>query len=331
MPAVPFRAGTVPGVLAPAAVAGPGPQVLLADVSEFQPDITDAAYLAWSKAIIIRGLYGTTVDTAWYGGARRADLHDGGVAFLGIYQFLTAAEDAATQAEALVALLGDLRPGELPVCDLEVGAGDQAGRWAAWKQVITRAWPGTGPWLYSGLDFAEGAGLEADWVAAYQPGEPGTGHKLWQFTDAYQVPGVGTCDCSVFHGTIGELAACGWKAPAETTGSKESDMGVQVTGIPLPAWDAAKGANQQAVTIDLGTAGTCKKISFSSDWTLGGGTTQPELRVAVHSAGQSFTQVIDSVKVPAAGKAVVTFAADDVDYVSVARASDSAALVSAGA
>jgi hypothetical protein len=321
-----FRAGLVPEVTGPAALSViTAPAVLLADVSEFQPAVTDAVYLAWSKAIVIRAAYGSRTDNAWYNGTRRAGLHAGGVRFLGIYQYLTAGEDPAVQAEALVRLLGDLQPGELPVCDLEEGTGDQAGRWAAWKAVITRAWPGCSPWLYSGLDFGEAHGLAPQWQAAYQPGEPGTPHKLWQFTSTYQVPGVGTCDCSVFHGTISELAAFGW--PAQPVKEPEAEMTVQVCPVPLPAWAAAGG--QGAVTVDLGTAGSCKEIRFSSDWSLGKAV-QPELRVAVHSAKDGFTQ-IDQVKVPAAGRTVVTFKAGDADYVSVARANDSAAAVSAGA
>jgi peptidoglycan hydrolase-like protein with peptidoglycan-binding domain len=43
-------------------------------------------------------------------------------------------------------------------------------------------------------------------VAAYQASEPPGPHRLWQFTETYRVPGVGISDCSVFHGTIDQLA-----------------------------------------------------------------------------------------------------------------------------
>jgi peptidoglycan hydrolase-like protein with peptidoglycan-binding domain len=43
-----------------------------------------------------------------------------------------------------------------------------------------------------------------------QPAEPRSLHRLWQFTDSFPVPGVGRCDASVFHGTIGQLAALGY-------------------------------------------------------------------------------------------------------------------------
>src|SRR4249920_2362954 len=109
---VPFRAardGETP-LLAGAAhltassTAG-GSVVLLADVSEFQHDIADATYLRWSKAIVIRALYGTRVDKAWFGGGRRDALHAGGVKFLGIYAYITS-QDVTAQARALISLLG---------------------------------------------------------------------------------------------------------------------------------------------------------------------------------------------------------------------------------
>lgn len=75
----PFRAGRTSGIQPQA--AGPlftGTYTLLADCSEFQPDIADLTYLKWSKAIVIRAAYGDQHDdAAWYGGARRADLHAG--------------------------------------------------------------------------------------------------------------------------------------------------------------------------------------------------------------------------------------------------------------
>jgi len=217
--AVTFRAGGAGGQSAPAAPPSPGPVVLMADVSEFQAEITDATYLAWSKAVIIRAMYGAGhVDGAWYGGQRREQLLSGGAQFLGLYQYLVATEDAATQARALAALLGHLNPGEYVIADIEEGAGPQQARWLAWADVM-HGELGFAPGSYSGLDFAYAAGLDpVDWVAAYQATEPAMPHKLWQFTDAYTVPGVGTADCSLFRGTIGQLRALaygGTPAPAQ--------------------------------------------------------------------------------------------------------------------
>jgi peptidoglycan hydrolase-like protein with peptidoglycan-binding domain len=208
-----FRAGggsgetplpAAPAAMAPAAV---GARVMCADISEFQSDIADKAYLAWSKAIIIRAMYGDQHDDrAWYGGARRAALHAGGVRFLGIYAYLVAGQDPVTQGEALVHMVGKLQPGEKLIADIEEGSGDLEETFRIWASVVGGS-TGDAPWCYSGLNFAAVHGLApVDWVAAYQGTEPSVAHELWQFTDAYQVPGVGTCDCSVFHGTIDELA-----------------------------------------------------------------------------------------------------------------------------
>jgi len=219
---VPFRAGRLDGETpAPAAARTPrvasGSVVLLADCSEFQPDIADAAYLRWSKAIVIRALYGTRIDKAWYGGARRDALHAGGARFIGIYAYITA-QDVTAQAKALVSLLGRLRPGEKVIADIEEGTGKQLARWVTWAKVINAAL-GDPPWDYSGLNYAAAHGLQpVTWVAAYGPREPDPPHQLWQFTDAFAVPGVGTADCSVFHGSIDDLAALayqGAKQPAK--------------------------------------------------------------------------------------------------------------------
>ena len=207
---VPFRDGMTPGegraVAFPQADAA---KVLLADVSEFQPQIADATYLAWSKAIVIRAAYGAGHDDrAWYGGERRRLLHEGGVKFLGIYQYLVAGQSGALQAQAFRDLVGDIRPGEVLIADYEEGSRTVLTDWYnKMHQLYPKdAWPYM--WTYTGLNFGTEHGvLPVEWIAAYQAAEPSSPHTLWQFTDAYQVPGVGTCDCSVYHGTIGELAA----------------------------------------------------------------------------------------------------------------------------
>jgi hypothetical protein len=225
------------------------PAVMLADVSEFEPQVNDPVYLAWSKAIIIRALYGSQHDdAAWYGGQRRDLLHAGGARFLGIYAYITAGEDAAVQAHALVSLLGHLRPGEKLIADLEEGDGNQAARWRQWSAVITAAYGAqASPWLYSGLDYAASHGLSPEWTAAYQGTEPAAPHLLWQFSDAYPVPGVGLADCSVFRGTIDQLAAYGWQeAPANWTFGPPANL--KATGghttVRL-AWDAPAGAPER--------------------------------------------------------------------------------------
>jgi hypothetical protein len=190
-----------------------GPVTYVPDVSEFQPDIHDAVLLKWTKAVIIRAMYGSVHDDkAWFGGQRRAQLHQQGAVFVGIYQYVVADQSAVVQAKALLDLIGPLRPGEMIFGDFEEGAGNQSGRWQAWAKTI-HAGTGEQPRLYSGLAYAASHGLAPDWVAAYQRREPAGRHILWQFTDRQQVPGVGTCDCSVFHGSAEELAALARPAP----------------------------------------------------------------------------------------------------------------------
>jgi hypothetical protein len=216
MTVTPFRAGGETAA-APRALqhftALTVPFVLLADVSEFQPDIADALYLAWSKAIVIRAAYGDQHDDhAWYGGARRDALHAGGVRFLGIYQYLVAGQDGAAQADAFHRLVGGLRPGEVLIADFEEG---QHGMLTAWyNRMLTLGYPARYLWTYSGLNFGQANGaLPVEWIAAYGQSEPDSPHKLWQFTSTFSVPGVGTADCSIFHGSIDDLAALACQAP----------------------------------------------------------------------------------------------------------------------
>jgi len=217
---VPFRAGragqatAAAHLVTPSVVTGSAGQVvLLADVSEFQPDIADATYLRWSQAIVIRALYGTRVDKAWFGGARRDALHAGGARFIGIYAYIRGDQDVTAQAKALISLVGKLRPGEKLIADIEEGTGSQQARWVTWAKAVN-AGLGDPPWDYSGLFFARDHGLQpVTWVAAYGTREPDPPHQLWQFTDAFKVPGVGVCDCSVFHGSIDDLAALAYQGP----------------------------------------------------------------------------------------------------------------------
>lgn len=216
---VPFRAGDLEGRTASAEelarISFPGDFVLLADVSEFEPQVNDPVYLAWSKAIIIRAAYGTShQDHAWYGGQRRQLLHDGGARFLGIYQYLVNGQDGGAQADALHAQVGAIQPGEVIVADYEEGQHAMLSQW--YNRMLALGYPQPQLWTYSYPYFglAHGA-FPCEWVASYSLSEPMTPplvpHKLWQFTSSFPVPGVGIADCSVYHGTIDELAALAYK------------------------------------------------------------------------------------------------------------------------
>ena len=214
----PFRAGSeAAAAAAPLAqphvtAATTSPSVLLADVSEFQPDIADAVYLRWSKAIVIRAAYGNQHDDkAWYGGARRDALHSGGARFVGIYQYLVAGQDGTSQANALHRLVGAIRPGEVLIADFEEGQHAMLTAW--YNRMIALGYPAKYLWTYSGLNFGQVNGaLPVQWLAAYRATEPSSPHKLWQFTSSYNVPGVGLTDASIFHGSIDQLAALAYQA-----------------------------------------------------------------------------------------------------------------------
>lgn len=204
---VAFRAGgTTPADL-PRVVSEAGELTYLADVSEFQPNVADKTYLSWSKAICVRAAFGNAHDDgAWYNGARRKALHDGGVRFLGIYQFLVAGEDGTSQANALHDLVGPLEEGEVLIADFEQGTKPMLSAW--YNRMLALGYPGKYLWTYTGLWFGEQQGaLPVQWLADYTSVEPSGQHVLWQFTSNFSVPGVGTADCSVFHGTIDQLAA----------------------------------------------------------------------------------------------------------------------------
>ena len=189
--------------------------IYLADISEFQPNIDDKAYVAWSHAIIIRALYGTNhVDKAWYGGARRAELHKAGISFLGIYQYLVAGQSGTAQAQAFHNLVGPIQQGEVFIADFEEGSKSMLTDWYNEMKVLygTALFADKHVWTYTGEYFGEqNHVLPVEWIAAYQAVAPASPHILWQFTDKYPVPGVGTCDVSEYTGTIDQLAALAYK------------------------------------------------------------------------------------------------------------------------
>jgi len=194
--------------------------ILLPDCSEFQLNADMAGIKhANGGAAIIRACDGASHADHVFPRLRH-DAHQAGFAFLGIYQFLDAGTSVTAQARVFCALVGTLAPHEIPILDLEVGTGSQAGRAAEWLATVGMTL-GKRPWLYSGLSFAQTHGLAPifdgpdvhTWVAAYGSQEPALGHTLWQCTDGKDGihitdwPGAGRCDTSIYHGTLTELAA----------------------------------------------------------------------------------------------------------------------------
>ena len=157
---------------------------------------------------MIRAAYGSQHDDkAWYGGQRRALLHKGGALFVGLYQYLVAGQDGGAQAQAFHRIVGPIQHGEVFIADFEVGNHAMLTSW--YNTMLKLYGKGIAPylWTYTGLSFGQANGaLPVQWIADYST-EPSSPHLLWQFTDAYHVPGVGVADCSLFRGSIGQLAA----------------------------------------------------------------------------------------------------------------------------
>lgn len=259
-----FRAGAAPGEQPPppaALAAHPAvvlpDVVLMADISEFQPDVNDAMYLAWSQAVIIRAAYGARHDDrAWFGGQRRDLLHAGGVRFLGIYQYVVAGQDVAAQAREFCRLIGRPRAGEYYLADIEEGSGNLRHAWNTWTTVVVSTLGAVPCGNYSGRFFARDHGLApVDWIASYGTAEPPEPHLLWQFTDAFDVPGIGRCDCSVFHGSIDQLASLGYQPPANRPATTEDDM-------PSGLITSPAGVRESRTW----PAGRTRQIVLYSDW-----------------------------------------------------------------
>jgi GH25 family lysozyme M1 (1,4-beta-N-acetylmuramidase) len=198
------------------------PDLVIVDVSEFQPGIDHAALVAGLRAqyggavAICRVNYGTghvdgQIDRN-IDGFRAA-----GADALGLYCYLVAGQDPVAQAEMFARVVlahAGLRANEFVVCDDEEGAGDQSGRVDAFLDrcdASLRESAGQDAW-YSGLSFSITHNLPAArghrWVAAYGAPEPSAPHDLWQFTDRQSLPGIaGPCDASVFHGSIADFLA----------------------------------------------------------------------------------------------------------------------------
>jgi GH25 family lysozyme M1 (1,4-beta-N-acetylmuramidase) len=202
------------------------PVLLLPDLSEFQASADMGGIKRQNGgAAIVRLAYGDGHDDAT-GIRLRKDAAKAGFRFLGLYMYLVAGQSVLAQAERFVQLAGKLAPHEIPVVDVEEGAGSQLSRARAWLSYVDQHLGLSGlplhrrSWLYTGESFASSANLlpivrsgRHAWIAAYGDTEPSLGQTLWQCTDGRtgshitSWPGAGKCDTSVFNGTLAELAA----------------------------------------------------------------------------------------------------------------------------
>lgn len=169
-------------------------------------------------AVILRAHSGRGVDPLFK--ARQADARRF-QKVRGFYLYLVADRDAGVQAAEAASAIGRLLPGEFCVVDVEEGAGNQAKRAEAACAVLDSMCGGR-TWVYSGLSFygQHLAGLNRPlWLAAYRSTEPtAPKHLLWQHTSSEPHPGIGPCDCSIFHGTVTQLRALVTAAPPHPSG-----------------------------------------------------------------------------------------------------------------
>jgi len=214
--------------------------LLLPDVSEFQTGPTAPNWVGIKKqnggAGICRVGYGSHhLDHMFV--TNYTSLKTNHFSFIGLYHYLIASQDAATQAAQFCAWVGPpsaIAPGTVFMCDLEEGGGNQFGRANSWLDHVDKFYNldskplNVRSWLYSGQSFAVAAGLSPifnsarrTWVASYKATEAGLlPHTLWQSTNGKvganitNWAGCGKCDTSQYNGTLAQLAATGWDTPA---------------------------------------------------------------------------------------------------------------------
>jgi GH25 family lysozyme M1 (1,4-beta-N-acetylmuramidase) len=108
--------------------------LLLPDLSEFQPAADMAGIRRQNGgAAIIRAAYGDEHPDKVFARLRAAAA---GFEFLGIYHYIVAGQNIVSQAHAFCDIVGKLRPGEVPIIDIEEGDGSQYSRTMDWASVV---------------------------------------------------------------------------------------------------------------------------------------------------------------------------------------------------
>jgi hypothetical protein len=288
--------------------------MIFPDLSEYQATADITGIRKQTSAIILRVAYGANHPDEVFA-KFRSEAHAAGYVFVGLYQYLVASQDVASQAMAFCKLVGKLQPGEIPILDLEEGSGNQLARADAWYAYVDAYFSldklplGNRSWIYSNPSFAKTAGLtmlfasSRGWLADYATTEPTQPpHTLWQSTDgktgAYQMSwaGCGKCDTNYYPGTAQQLAAMAYQPP---TPQEEEMLNVQVPSggksfVPFPA-----GSFKRAVVF----------ADFVSQ------TESVTVRLALHSASKGFT--VHNIDLVGTTPYVVTFPTTDVDAASI--------------
>jgi GH25 family lysozyme M1 (1,4-beta-N-acetylmuramidase) len=226
-----------------------GPTVLGIDVSIYQHAVNWSAVKGSGvEFAIARVSDGTgSIDSTFAGnwaGMKAAGL------IRGAYQYFEPGQDPTAQANLVIARVGRLGIGDLPVMlDVEATGGQSpatiTARIHTWVDAIT-AGTGKVPFIYTGAyfwdasvrsaDFA-GLALNVAWYGTDCPGAPSAwnGWTFHQFTSSAHIPGVtGGVDADVFNGTLAQLQAFAGPAATPTPGAQQ-------VAAALPAFTVAAG------------------------------------------------------------------------------------------
>ena len=208
--------GAVTGGKCPAGATVPG-----IDVSSYQSGINWGAVAAsGQKFAIARVSDGSYIDSRFaanWSGMKSAGL------IRGAYQYFEPGQDAVGQANLVIARVGRLGAGDLPVMlDVEATGGQSAATITArihqWVNAIT-AGTGKTPFIYTGAYFWDasvhstdftGLLLNVAWYGTNCPGTPNAWGRwtFHQYSSSGRVSGIGgNVDMNVFNGPLSALQA----------------------------------------------------------------------------------------------------------------------------
>ncbi len=213
---------------------------LYADISSFQTVSSWPDYVAWAKQwdgiarILLRSSQGVGVpDTSFEQFWSNAIAN--GIDRIGVYHYCypnlhSGSAGAIAEADYFASVVGSrLRPGDWLMMDLEQ---NEQGAWAlAFGQRLRAHYPETPIWLYDSLShiqqYFKNPALAslfqlnvADWTldpnARPACPSPWASYVSLQFSDRYDVPGIGPCDCNVWLGETAMSVPQGWTDNATT-------------------------------------------------------------------------------------------------------------------
>ena len=269
------------------------------DVSVWQGSSIDwkAVHGSGRQFGIARISYGTgTIDATFPGnwnGMKAAGM------IRGAYQWFRPAQDAKAQADIVVAHVGKLGPGDLPVtADVEETQGLSGAQITAalhtWMNAV-EAGTGKKPIIYSGKYFWNDNVGSKDfssypyWIPAYGPTCPDlatawSGWEFFQYTDKASVPGVsGGVDGDKFNGSLAELQA--FAGIVDNTPPKGSLD--EVSCERIRGWAQDPDAKTAALDVHLYFDSKAGDASATSR-AVHAGTDRPDLCTPLGSCNHSF-------------------------------------------